>query len=165
MKPWNESLKHNVSSWVLDHLPSWGEIGITPCSKYLGTFLGTIAKNLLWKMQYLNGSVGRLLLRPLLAHPPLVQLSTILRAATPEEKASVTSRDDPPRGLHVREDTADSILGILARLKSVEGMSCRVGDLKRLIHPSKLSPSVCDLTMLSFAKSRVELGALALVTM
>jgi hypothetical protein len=95
----------------------------------------------------------------------LVQLSTILRAATPEEKASVTSPDDPPRGLHVREDTADSILGILARLKSVEGMSCRVGDLKRLIHPSKLSPSVCDLTMLSFAKSCVELGALAVVTM
>lgn len=93
----------------------------------------------------------------------LVQLSTILRAATPDEKASITVPDGPPRGLHVRETTADTIMAILARLKSVDGMTCRVGDMRDLVHPSKVSHLVCDLTLLSFAKTCVELGALAIV--
>jgi Cupin superfamily protein len=93
----------------------------------------------------------------------LVQLSSILRAATPDEKASIAVPDGPPKGLHVREATADTIMGILSRLKCVNGMTCRVGDMRGLVHPSKVSHLVCDLTLLSFAKSCVELGALAIV--
>lgn len=93
----------------------------------------------------------------------LVQMSTRLRAATLDEKASLVVPGSPPRGLHVREAIADTIMEILAQLKSVEGITCRVRDLRELVHPSKLSPMVCDLTLLSFAKSCVELGAIAVV--
>ena len=92
----------------------------------------------------------------------LVQMSTRLRAATLEEKASLVASNDPPRGLHVREAIADSIMEILARLKSAESVPCCVTDLRHLVHPSKLSSLVCDVTLLSFAKSCVELGAIAI---
>ncbi|KAI2498274.1 hypothetical protein MHU86_16201 [Fragilaria crotonensis] len=93
----------------------------------------------------------------------LVQMSTRLTAATPEEKASLVVPGSHPRGLHVREAIADTVMEILARLKSAEGITCRVRDLRELVHPSKLSTMVCDLTLLSFAKSCVELGAIAIV--
>lgn len=102
----------------------------------------------------------------------LMQLSTVIRAATPEEKASVMATIDQQqqsnRGLHVREFTADAIMSILTRLKTPDeaGMlttQCQVGDLKKLGEAATFSPLVCDLTLLSFAKVCVELGALAVV--
>lgn len=93
----------------------------------------------------------------------MVQLSTAIRAATPDEKASVveTSSTEQPRGLNVREATADVILEILGKLKQGEGLTCRVADLKDLV--GSVDPLVCELTLLSFAKTCVELGALAVV--
>jgi hypothetical protein len=102
-----------------------------------------------------------------------IQLSTFIRAATPEEKASVAMGDanagQQSRGLHVREATGDAIMSILTKLKTpnesgVLATQCRVGELKSLVEPDSSSPLVCDLTLLSFAKVCVELGALAVVS-
>lgn len=94
-----------------------------------------------------------------------VSLSTCIRVATEEEKASL-SPTQQPRGLHVREETFDGIIGILQRLKGDTSLQCRVKDLKTLI-PSiggaALNDLICDLTLLCFARQCVELGAIAIV--
>eukprot|EP00592_Proboscia_alata_P016508 CAMPEP_0194395094 /NCGR_PEP_ID=MMETSP0174-20130528/124227_1 /TAXON_ID=216777 /ORGANISM="Proboscia alata, Strain PI-D3" /LENGTH=564 /DNA_ID=CAMNT_0039190981 /DNA_START=69 /DNA_END=1764 /DNA_ORIENTATION=- len=109
-----------------------------------------------------------------------VGMDTIVRAATAPEKERVTlfesQRSDqsitplPKRGLQVREDIADAIIRILTKLKSESKpqTTCRVGDLKSLLsnveqHELRSSLDlVCDLTLLSFARQCVELGALAI---
>jgi hypothetical protein len=93
-----------------------------------------------------------------------VSLSTSIRVATEEEKASLPPTEQP-RGLHVREETYDGIIGILQRLKGDTLLQCRVKDLKSLI-PSVGGASnelICDLTLLCFARQCVELGAIAVV--
>jgi hypothetical protein len=95
-----------------------------------------------------------------------VKLQSILRVATVEEKESIySSTTQPPirRGLHVRESVADVISGILAQWKREDGTTCRVHELRDWI-PSPTPLRVCDLTLLSFAKTCVELGALAIVS-
>ena len=93
-----------------------------------------------------------------------VTLSTVLRAATSEEKASVLQTTTQPaaRGLHTREDIADSILSCLFKLKGETGLRCSVRDLRTLMDGKK-NPLICDLALLSFAKCCVELGALATI--
>jgi len=109
-----------------------------------------------------------------------VGMDTIVRAATAPEKERVTlfesQRSDqsitplPKRGLQVREDIADAIIRILTKLKSESKpqTTCRVGDLKSLLsnveqHELRSSLDlVCDLTLLSFARQCVQLGALAI---
>jgi hypothetical protein len=93
-----------------------------------------------------------------------VSLSTIIRVATEEEKASLPPTQQP-RGLHVREETYHGIIGILQRLKGDTLLQSRVKDLKSLI-PSIGGASndlICDLTLLCFARQCVELGAIAIV--
>jgi ribosomal protein L16 Arg81 hydroxylase len=93
-----------------------------------------------------------------------VYLSTKIRVATEVEKASIPPTQQP-RGLHVREETFDGIIGILQRLKGDTSLHCRVKDLKSLI-PSIGGASndlICDLTLLCFARRCVELGAIAIV--
>lgn len=90
-----------------------------------------------------------------------ITLSTILRASTPSEKERVKMPSSQPRGLHVREEAADSIVGILQQLKAEPSRSCKVSQLRSLL--DEPCPLICELTLLSFAKSCVELGALAIV--
>ena len=87
---------------------------------------------------------------------------SILRSSTFEERDSVADRSSTePRGLLVREDCADSILSIISEFKAKPSLQCRVIDLRSLM--PEQNPLVCDLSLLSFAKRCVELGALAIV--
>jgi hypothetical protein len=90
-----------------------------------------------------------------------VTLTTTLRAATPDERASVTIMATRPRGLNVREEIADDIMAIVSRLKADCSLRCRVLDLRSLM--TSPNPLVCELCFLSLAKRGVELGALAVV--
>jgi hypothetical protein len=90
-----------------------------------------------------------------------VSLSTSIRVATEEEKASLPPTQQP-RGLHVREETYDGIISILQRLKGDTSLQCRVKDLKSLIAPAS-NDLICDLTLLCFVRQCVELGAIAIV--
>jgi hypothetical protein len=93
-----------------------------------------------------------------------VSLSTSIRVATEEEKASLPPTQQP-RGLHVREETFDGIISILQRLKGDTLLHCRVKDLKSLIPiiGGASNDLICDLTLLCFARRCVELGAIAIV--
>ena len=93
----------------------------------------------------------------------LLDMSTLVRASTVEEKLSLAGVGGPSNGLHVREAIADALMEILLQLKGREGKTCCVKNLRSLVHSSTLSPLLCDLTLLSFAKTCVELGALAIV--
>ena len=90
-----------------------------------------------------------------------VSFDSIVRAATPEERATVTGMPGQARGLHVREEIADSILSIVSRLKSDPSMKCTVSEFRTLL-PAE-NPLVCDLALLSLAKQAVSLGAFAIV--
>ena len=90
-----------------------------------------------------------------------IQMNTKLRAGTEEEKASVPPPVATRRGLTVREETFTGLISVLSILK--EGnKSMEVREFKQHI-PEDSVDMVCDLTLLSFAKCCVELGALALV--
>lgn len=91
----------------------------------------------------------------------LLSFDSRIRAATPEERASVASTSSVSHGLHVREEIADSIMGIIARLKADLSLICSVLDLRTLM-PSE-NALVCDLSLLSLATRAVELGAFCLV--
>lgn len=93
----------------------------------------------------------------------LVQLSSKVRAGTPEEKASVP----PPisthgRGLTVREETFDPLILILSTMKNNVGKCFEVCTLRQEILNLDGAEMICDLTLLSFVKCCVELGAMAL---
>jgi hypothetical protein len=95
----------------------------------------------------------------------LVGWTSIIRASTPEEKATLPPSSQS-RGLHVREATADVLLGLLQQLKANVGLECRVPDLlllAQLQENKTRSELVCDLTLLSFARCCVELGAMTVV--
>lgn len=99
-----------------------------------------------------------------------VTMSSYVRAATEGEKAKIMNIRQPQkaqRGLHVREEIYDGIIEILQKLRQTDekGMThVRVKRLRSLISPEKMSPMICDLTLLSFVRRCVELGALALDT-
>jgi hypothetical protein len=97
-----------------------------------------------------------------------VTLVTRIRAATPEEKASVPPTKEP-RGLHVRQDIYNGIFSILQRLKGDMTLQCPVKDLGLLSSTVASSNDttltddlICDLTLLCFARQCVSLGALAI---
>lgn len=92
-----------------------------------------------------------------------VMLDTIVRASTLEEKAQVVL--EQPRGLHVRQDTADALLGVLQTLKADPLRSCQVSDLLSLLSTANEASEdmneamdtdkICPLTLLSFARCTV----------
>mmetsp|Transcript_42487 Transcript_42487/g.83520 ORF Transcript_42487/g.83520 Transcript_42487/m.83520 type:complete len:484 (-) Transcript_42487:7-1458(-) len=93
-----------------------------------------------------------------------ITMKSNVRAGTPIEKENVP----PPvathgRGLIVREDTRDALIGILGILKTNKHKSFKVCALCQEIFDSDCVDMVCDLTILSFVKCCVELGAMALV--
>lgn len=96
-----------------------------------------------------------------------VTLNTVVRASREEEKASVVIQQ--PRGLRVREETANVLLGVVEKLKSNPSMSCRVSDFLSLLNDGSdeslllETDLVCDLTLVSFARCCVELGGMAIV--
>lgn len=96
----------------------------------------------------------------------IVSLDSLVRAATPQEKALIVM--DKPRGLLVRAEVADAIIFLLQILKesrSTDGLA--VKDLKSVLEttnpPLPNASMICQLTLLSFARVCVEQGALALV--
>jgi len=93
-----------------------------------------------------------------------VRLLTMIRKATDEEKASVPATEQP-RGLNVREETYNGIIHILQQLRNNPSLHCRVKDLNSLLPDAtdRSFDTICDLTLLSFARQCVELGALAVV--
>jgi hypothetical protein len=94
-----------------------------------------------------------------------ITFATVVRAATAEERAQVmdTSSFSGPRGLNVREETADAIMAIVQKMKTDSSLKCRVIDLRSLVPPTLTNALVCDLSLLSVAKRCVELGAFAIV--
>jgi hypothetical protein len=92
-----------------------------------------------------------------------VQLDSRIRAATSEEKALVIVAVESERGLHVRDETADAIMSLLSEIKQHPEQTFRVSDLKAHLSEEQDATLVCDLTLLSFVKVCVELGAVAIV--
>lgn len=92
-----------------------------------------------------------------------VKMTTKIRASTDQEKESAP----PPvathgRGLTVREETCDTLLMILSILRKV-GTSIQVSELlNSLPAANEEAQMVCELTILSFVKCCVGLGAIAL---
>jgi citrate lyase beta subunit len=93
-----------------------------------------------------------------------VTLDTVVRASTLEEKATLRETQQP-QGLHVREGTADALLGVLTKLKADPSRSFPVSELLTLLKDDQdvRSDHVCPLTILSFAHCFVELGGIAIV--
>jgi len=91
-----------------------------------------------------------------------VTLSTKLRCSTQAERDSLPPLSTP-QGLHVREETADALFAIVQLMKGESSLICSVKDLLGLLTPEFQTMLVCDLTLLSFAKCCVELGAFAIL--
>ena len=95
-----------------------------------------------------------------------VTFQSVIRAATPEEKARVVENafttNGEPRGLNVREAIGDSIATIVSGIKLNPTQSFRVVELRSLLSEQP-NPLVCDLTLLCLVKRCVELGAVAVV--
>ena len=105
-----------------------------------------------------------------------VLMETIVRAATDEERASVRPPPRPAgeattaasdRGLTVREETSQSLMTIVQRLKQDRSLKAKVSELRSLFDHSKIDESntymVCALSILSFVRAAVELGVIAVV--
>jgi hypothetical protein len=92
-----------------------------------------------------------------------ISFTTTIRAATADERARVPIDATQPRGLNVREEIADAIMGIVSKMKSDPSIQCRVLDLRSLMPAPSSDPLVCDLALLCLAKRSIELGAFAVV--
>lgn len=94
--------------------------------------------------------------------------TSFIRASTPSERAmlqdlAARTRAAKDPGLNVREEIADTILQIVAKVKGSMGTgeTFQVAKLRELAKDA--SPKVCDLTLLCLAKRAVELGAFSVV--
>jgi hypothetical protein len=104
-----------------------------------------------------------------------VFMETIVRAATDEERASVKPPPCPhgaagaasDRGLTVREETSLPLMAVVQGLKEDRSIEVKVSGLRSFFDQSNIDESsrdmVCNLSMLSFIRAAVELGALAVV--
>jgi ribosomal protein L16 Arg81 hydroxylase len=91
-----------------------------------------------------------------------VLMTSRIRVATEIEKASLPPMIQP-RGLHVRAQNCDGLIQILQLLKGDPTLVCCVRDLRSLVPEVSASETMCDFTLLSFARQCVELGALAVI--
>ncbi|KAL7551104.1 hypothetical protein ACHAWF_014300 [Thalassiosira exigua] len=101
-------------------------------------------------------------------------MGTTVRAATDEERASVKPPPRPAgaasaasdRGLTVREETSLPLMTIVQRLKRDKSLKMKVSELRSLFDQSDIDESsrgmVCSLSILSFIRAAVELGAVAI---
>ena len=99
-----------------------------------------------------------------------VWMNTFVRASTDEERARTISSPSPPgtqqsdRGLTVRQQTCEFLMRIIQHLKENKNRSYEVSKLKTFIEGGSSNQSMaCDLSILSFVRCCVELGAIALV--
>jgi hypothetical protein len=96
-----------------------------------------------------------------------LSLDSLIRVSQPQEKESVIIEEGHLRGLHVREETSQVLLGILTKLKQKPSTRIKVKDLCDLhSDPAadlRMGGMICDFTLLSFARCCVELGAFAVV--
>jgi ribosomal protein L16 Arg81 hydroxylase len=88
-----------------------------------------------------------------------VTWNTMLRGATAEEKESVNLAGQV--GMYIRDDAKADILAAAARFKD-SSIARSVSQIRSLDSNLETNPYVCDLTLLSFAKLAVSLGALAI---
>jgi len=102
-----------------------------------------------------------------------VFVGTVVRASTDEERASVKPPQRPAnagpsdRGLTVREETCLPLMTVVQRLKHDPNLKVKVSDLLSLIRDDTETASlgmVCALSILSFVRCCVELGAVAIVS-
>ena len=94
--------------------------------------------------------------------------TSLIRVATDQEKKlaqmAFSSEQSGP-GLQVRECLADNILSLLHKIRSNAECTYQVNALRGLLKQegSEVDVRLCDLTIISFVKVCVSLGALALV--
>ena len=99
-----------------------------------------------------------------------VTLQTYVRAVTDQEKKQIATHSNHPQqmGLNVRPEIYEDIMTILHHVKTHTSQSFQVFQLQSLIvvnnsNVSSNNHTICDMTLLSFARRCVELGALAIV--
>lgn len=104
-----------------------------------------------------------------------VGMNSTIRASTPQERsmAPLPVATHHGRGLTVREEICDALLHILDALKKNETTVVKVSQLReKYLTANHLKQSgenetmmmmICDMSLLSFVKSCVELGALTLL--
>ena len=95
-----------------------------------------------------------------------IVLESVVRVSTPDERKSVVVEEGQLRGLTVRQETCPVLMGMLNVLKQDSSLNVRVKDLRDIIDEKNSGSGlemICDLTLLSFARCCVELGALAMV--
>jgi len=96
-----------------------------------------------------------------------VTLDSFIRISSDEEKKSVTAALLPGAnrpGLQVRECIADDVMILLQKMRSNAKKKYRVGDLRKTLAEAEVitDSRLCDLSLLSFVKQCVALGAFAL---
>lgn len=92
-----------------------------------------------------------------------LNLDSIVRASSAEERNSVVLEDGRLRGLTVREETMQTLMTIIGAMKEMPYLHIKVKDLATKGGSVCSNPTICDFTLLSFARCCVELGALAVV--
>jgi ribosomal protein L16 Arg81 hydroxylase len=90
-----------------------------------------------------------------------VNWNTSIRLASDHEKASVHDLK-AARGLHVRERSFKGIIHILQLFRESPKMQCEVSRLREMLPSGEDCSTICDVTLLCFAKQCVEFGALAI---
>lgn len=95
-----------------------------------------------------------------------IRLASVVRASTTKERASVPPpMSGQPPGLRVRDDSWDALMTILNWVKTYTFEDCRVSDLRKIWKESNFQgdvSNICDFTLLSFVKTCVSLGAIAM---
>mmetsp|Transcript_15177 Transcript_15177/g.28532 ORF Transcript_15177/g.28532 Transcript_15177/m.28532 type:complete len:530 (-) Transcript_15177:65-1654(-) len=98
-----------------------------------------------------------------------VGMKSTIRASTPEERSMAPLPiATHGRGLTVREEICDALLYVLDILKENETMVVQVSQLRGYLSEDHMKQQngtgmICDLSILSFVKCCVELGALTLL--
>jgi ribosomal protein L16 Arg81 hydroxylase len=95
-----------------------------------------------------------------------LDLDSVVRASTPDERESVVIEEGQLRGLTVRQENCAVLMDILAVLKQDTSLHVKVAELRDLLDTKDSTSKfdmICDFTLLSFARCCVELGALATV--
>lgn len=97
-----------------------------------------------------------------------IRLASLIQASTAEERASIPppSSGEPP-GLRVRDESWEALMSILDWLKRNPSVNYKVLELRNVWKECNFQgdiSSICDFTLLSFVKTCVSLGAIAVIT-
>lgn len=97
-----------------------------------------------------------------------IRLVSIIQASTAEERASIPppSSGQPP-GLRVRDESWEALMSILNWVKTNPSAHYKVLDIRNIWKECNFQgdvSNICDFTLLSFIKTCVEMGAVAVVS-